>query len=391
MADDSFASLMKRAGERGVATGRRLHAGDVVQVRVMQIAGDSVFVDAGTPGDGRIPRSELSDEDGALLVAPGALLDAVVVDPSPNGPRFTASRRAILEERRKSGVKDLLARLQPGTDIDGTVRALNKHGAVVDLGGIDGFIHISELARHRVERPEDVVQPGEVVKVRVLSVEESDKGPRVKLSRKALEAVSPAAPGPAPDEVLKAKVVAATNGGLTISTAKGEGFLPLAELGLPPGGDHRRAFPPGRELEVVLVSNAGARPRFSATQVARVEERKNFRDYAKGGGGEAAPSFGHLGDLLRERLGLPPSEPEPPPAPPPAVTQARAEPSVPVRASVETASPVRAPQTPASVPASGAVPAARAEPRPPAPPPARRADPPPGVVRRKRPAGHDEP
>jgi small subunit ribosomal protein S1 len=364
MADESFASLMKKAGERGVATGRRLHAGDVVQVKVMQIAGDSVFVDAGTPGDGRIPRAELSDEDGELLVTAGAVIDAVVVDPSPDRPRFTASRRAILEERRKSGMKDLLARLQPGTDIDGTVRALNKHGVVVDLGGIDGFIHISELARHRVERPEDVVQPGEVVKVRVLSVEESDKGPRVRLSRKALEAPSPARI-PAPDEVLKAKVVGATNGGLTVSTAKGEGYLPLSELGMPPGGDHRRAFPPGKELDVVLVSNAGARPRFSATQVARVEERKNFRDYAKGGSTEGAPRFGQLGDLLRRQLGLP----DPPPAPP-AAPEASAAP--------RPAPPAAQPQKP--------VPAREAPPRaaPPAPAETRK-EPPAGVLRRKRP------
>lgn len=372
MADDSFASLMKQAGERGVATGRRLHAGDLVQVRVMQIAGDSVFVDAGTPGDGRIPRAELSDEDGELLVAPGALIDVVVVDPSPDRPRFTASRRAILEERRKSGMKDLLSRLQPGTDVDGTVRALNKHGAVVDLGGIDGFIHISELARHRVERAEDVVQPGEIVKVRVLSVEESDKGPRIRLSRKVLEAPAPTQ-AVAPDEVLKAKVVGATNGGLTINTAKGEGFLPLSELGLPPGGDHRRAFPPGKELDVVLVSNAGARPRFSATQVARVEERKNYRDYAKGGSTEAAPSFGHLGDLLRQRLGLPP-ESAAPAASPPVAAPAPVNPQPPVAPRPTAAAPAAARPAPASA-QSGSD--ARRQPTP-------RSEPPAGVVRRKR-------
>jgi hypothetical protein len=85
------------------------------------------------------------------------------------------------------------------------VRALNKHGAVVDLGGIDGFVHLSELARHRVERAEDAVAIGDSVKARVLSVEASDKGPRVKLSIKALAAPD-AENAPAPDEVLKATV-----------------------------------------------------------------------------------------------------------------------------------------------------------------------------------------
>jgi small subunit ribosomal protein S1 len=314
MSDESFASLMKEASNRGAATGRRLHPGDVVRVKVIQIAGDSVFVDAGTPGDGRIARSDLMDEAGELFVKPGMLLDATVVDARPDAPRFSVSRRAFLEEQRRAAQAEAAARVVAGAELEGTVSGFNRHGALVDLGGIEGFVHLSELAWRRVERAEDAVQLGERVRVRVVSVEESERGARVRLSLRALTAPDPAAT-PAPDEVLKAKVLASVAGGVTVTTPKGEGFVRLAELGLPPGADHRRAFPPGKELDVVLVTNAGGRLRFSATQVARVEERKNFRDYASG---SATPqgSFGHLGDLLRERLGLPPAEPEPPAAQP---------------------------------------------------------------------------
>jgi small subunit ribosomal protein S1 len=455
MAEDSFAALMKQAQDRGTTTGRRLTAGEVLKVRVMQIAGDSVFVDCGTPGDGRIPRAELENDAGELKVAVGAIIDATVMDPRADGPRlsvglgrrgtidtsalelartsgtpvvgkveravkgglevtiggiaafcpasqvdltYTAdltpfvgqelellvleirengrsvvvSRRALLEHRRKEAATELASQLVPGIDVEGTVKSLNKHGAVVDLGGIDGFVHISELARHRVERAEDAVTVGDAVRARVLSVEPSDKGPRVKLSLKALVAPD-AVNAPAPDEVLKASVVSVGPRGVMVKTSKGEGYVPLSELGLPPGADHRRAFPAGKEFDVVLVSGAGGRARFSVTQVSRVEERRNFRDYGKDGSGPPGRGFGRLGDLLRERLGLPPEQeppPEPPKSPPPPPPIAVSSAPVPAKAAP--------PSPPKPAPSAPPKPAPTS-----APPSSGRSDPD-GVVRRRK-------
>jgi len=467
MSEDSFAALMKRVEEQGTTTGRRVQVGEVLRVKVMQVAGDAVFVDCGTPGDGRIARVELENDRGELSVKVGSIVEAVVVDARPDGPRlsvgfgrrgmldtsslelartsgtpvvgtveravkggleitiggihafcpasqvelsYTAdlaryvgqelellvieirdggrsvvvSRRALLEEQRRKAATDLAATLVPGADVEGTVRTLNKHGAVIDLGGIDGFVHISELARHRVERAEDAVTVGDAVKARVLSVEPSDKGPRVKLSIKALVAPD-AASKPAPDEVLKATVVAAVARGVQVTTPKGDGFIPIPELGLAPGADHRRAFPAGKELDVVLVSNAGGRPRFSATQVSRVEERRNFRDYAKDGAAPGAPGFGRLGDLLRERLGLPPEETPEPAAPAPAEAP-RPSATEPNPAPSATAAPPAAEKSPAPAVAPSPVvaappPSAVAK----APPPATPRNDPPGIVRRRKP------
>jgi hypothetical protein len=219
-----------------------------------------------------------------------------------------------------------------------------------------------------VQRAEDAVTVGDAVRARVLSVEPSDKGPRIKLSLKALAAPD-AESKPAPDEVLKASVVSVGPRGVTVSTAKGEGYVPLTELGLAPGADHRRAFPAGKEFDVVLVSNAGGRMRLSATQVSRVEERRNFRDYGKEGGGPPARGFGNLGDLLRERLGLPP-EPEPAPEAPRAAPAPAATPPAP----------------PPPAPEAGKPPSAAAPKAPPAsvPPSSRRSDPD-GIVRRRKP------
>ena len=174
---------------------------------------------------------------------------------------------------------------------------------IVDVGGVDGFVHVSELAHRRVESPEDVVSVGDTVEVRVVSLEKTDKGLRLRLSMKARIAAEERARA-AKDEVLAGRVSGHVNGGVLVTTSKGDGLVPLRELGLPPGADHRRAFPVGKEADVVLLErDPNGRQRFSMTGVSRVQERQNYRDFAQspGGGG----SMGSLGDLLREKLNLP--------------------------------------------------------------------------------------
>jgi ribosomal protein S1 len=224
MATDNFASLMTTTGASDRAR-RRLSRGEVIDATVMQIAGEFVFVDVGTPSDGRIPRVDLLGADGKVRVAVGDRLRVSVVE-----PRFEGS----------------------------LLKALGQSAP-----------------------------PGEA---------------------------------PRPDEVLSGKVTRIEKFGLFVSTPRGDGLVPLRELPLPPGSDHRKLFPVGKELTlVVLDANAQGKLRFSATRVARVEEEQNFRDFAASAEAPAteaaAPAaqqtkkppvttgFGSLGDLLREKLG----------------------------------------------------------------------------------------
>ena len=393
MSKEDFASLMEASVKAGRGTGRRLKNGEVVEGTVVQVSGDSVFVDVGATKEARVPRSELEDREGNVRVKVGDKLRATVVDQSTDTPLLAValgrtgidlaglqtaletgtpvagkvtksvkgglevdvggvrafcpasqvelgyaadlapyegqtfefkvielrdggrsvvlSRKALLELERRAREDALRETLVAGADLEGTVASLSKHGAIVDVGGIDGFVHVSELSHKRVDRAEDVVNVGDRVAVRVLSVEQGDKGLRVRLSMKA-RVDAPEVVAPQVDEVLDAVVVKAVGGGVVVSTAKGEGLVPVGELGLPPGSDHRRAFPVGRELKVVVVQRDAARGRlrFSAVGVARVEERKNYRDFSGG----AAGTLGNLGDVLRKKLGLPEAPPEPPPA-----------------------------------------------------------------------------
>jgi small subunit ribosomal protein S1 len=240
-----------------------------------------------------------------LSVYEGQEFEFQILELRDQGRNVVVSRRALLEARREANVATAREKVVAGADLEGTVTNITKHGVVVDLDGVNGFIHISELASHRVDRAEDLVQVGGKVTVRVLGIEPSERGERIRLSMRQ-NSGAPAESAPAADEVLVGTVARAVGGGLIVRTAKGEGFVPVRELELAPGADHRRGYPVGKELRVVMVSRdaESGRMSFSVKGVAGVEERANFRTFAATPQSETGgASFGSLGDLLKGKFG----------------------------------------------------------------------------------------
>jgi small subunit ribosomal protein S1 len=94
------------------------------------------------------------------------------------------SRRAVLERERESMKEETLKVLEPGVVLEGTVKNITDYGAFVDLGGIDGLLHVTDMSWGRVNRPADVVQVGEHVKVVVLKYD-PERG-RVSLGMKQI-------------------------------------------------------------------------------------------------------------------------------------------------------------------------------------------------------------
>src|SRR5438874_12118963 len=81
------------------------------------------------------------------------------------------SRRAVLEEERREQRQQILDRLSPGVEVEGVISNIVDFGAFVDLDGIDGLIHISELSWSHVNHPSEVLQIGQTVKVKVLDID----------------------------------------------------------------------------------------------------------------------------------------------------------------------------------------------------------------------------
>jgi small subunit ribosomal protein S1 len=123
---------------------------------------------------GFIPASQVSlfrvDDLSTLL---GDKLPCVVTEANPQRGNLVLSHRAVLERERQEARARLLAELEVGQTREGVVRRLHDFGAFVDLGGVDGLIHVSQLSWDRVQHPRDVLQEGQHVKVRVEKVDKA--------------------------------------------------------------------------------------------------------------------------------------------------------------------------------------------------------------------------
>ncbi len=108
-----------------------------------------------------------------------------VLEYAPEKRQLVVSRAALLREEKERAQKEAWERLNPGDEVEGTVRSLTDFGAFVDLGGVDGLVHVTELSHRRVRHPKEVLQEGETVRVKILDMDEEKR--RISLSMKALQ------------------------------------------------------------------------------------------------------------------------------------------------------------------------------------------------------------
>ncbi|MCA9707900.1 MAG: S1 RNA-binding domain-containing protein [Myxococcales bacterium] len=285
-------------------------------------------VRSGTPVEGEVARAVKAglevDVGGVRAFCPASQVDLAyvaeleafvgqrhffrVLEVRDGGRSVVVSRKALLLAEREQKAAELAGRLEEGAELDGIVQSIQPYGAFVDLGGLQGLVHVSELAHGRVASPSDVVSVGESVRVKVTSIQSAASGKpkdmRISLSMKAL--VQPTGDEPAGSEgdVITATVVKVESYGVVVDTPAGSGLVPNGELALPPGSDPRRAYAAGDTLDVVLQRRepGTGRLRFSARAVEEAEARQNFRQFrqnqAKGG------KLGRLGDLGRLLQGI---------------------------------------------------------------------------------------
>jgi small subunit ribosomal protein S1 len=115
----------------------------------------------------------------------GRTLDAKIIELDKNRNNVVLSRRAYLEETQREQRDEFLANLKPGEIRKGVVSSVVNFGAFVDLGGMDGLVHVSELSWKHVDHPSSVVQVGDEVEVQVLDVDLDRE--RISLSLKATQ------------------------------------------------------------------------------------------------------------------------------------------------------------------------------------------------------------
>ena len=179
-----------RSGDRWARAQECLDAGEVLELDAVGYNRGGLLVDwDGLRGF--VPASHLSDftpfQDeeqrlSELAQRVGTRLKAKIIELDPQESRFILSQRMTTNEAQRRA--EALAEIKPGDICQGHVTNLCSFGAFVDLGGIEGLIHISELSWGRVDHPRDVLEGGQPVEVHVLNVD-PDEG-RVGLSLKRL-------------------------------------------------------------------------------------------------------------------------------------------------------------------------------------------------------------
>ena len=155
--------------------------GETITGTVSQVVKGGLVVEVGVRGF--VPASMITDhfvED--LNEFKGQELEFQIIEIEPSENRLILSHKAIVQAQRKEAAEKLFATLEIGSIVEGTVARMTNFGAFVDLGGVDGLVHISEISYDRVEKAADVLENGQKVNVKVLSVDQ-ERG-RISLSIK---------------------------------------------------------------------------------------------------------------------------------------------------------------------------------------------------------------
>ena len=186
----------------------------------------------------------------------GARYSFRIMEIKEKGKNIIVSRRVILEEEQEKKSKETLARLKPDLECDGKVMKVTDFGAFVDIGGIEGMVHISEISHGRINHPSEVLKPGQPVKVKVMKIETDREGrPKISLSVKALE----------PDswekgldfeegQIIQGKVSRLTDFGAFVEVAPGvDGLVHISEISYERVPHPSRFLHEGDRVEVLVM------------------------------------------------------------------------------------------------------------------------------------------
>lgn len=216
---------------------------------VVSVGAKGVVVDVGVRGF--VPSSHLDLEPVAdLKVYLGRTLELKVLEADPQRERLVLSRRSLLLREQRKQAQDLLSRLKPGETCTGKVTSITNYGAFVDIGGVNGLVHLSELSWRRVRKPSDVVSLGQEVEVEVLDVKAKKRRISLSIRRLTPDPLSQLTAG----EVHKGSVTRLVDFGAFVAIGELEGLVHLSEL-----AEYRVSTPdevvaPGDEVGVKVLS-----------------------------------------------------------------------------------------------------------------------------------------
>ncbi|MEH7236874.1 30S ribosomal protein S1 [Bacillus sp. JJ1562] len=278
---------------------QKFNSGEVFEAVVKDVVKGGLVVDLGVRGF--IPASLVENyyvEDFSDYKDKSLTVKVVELDREKN--RVILSHRAVVEEDQKNKKQQVLDSLSVGAVLEGTVQRLTDFGAFVDIGGIDGLVHISQLSHEHVSKPSDVVAEGQVIKVKVLSVDRDNE--RISLS------VKDTLPGPwenISDKLSVGNVVEGTvrrlvSFGAFVEVLPGvEGLVHISQISSKHIGTPHEVLKEGQAVKVKVLELNETEKRISLS-MKELEENVE-EDYSKYQQQEESSGF-QLGEVIGDQL-----------------------------------------------------------------------------------------
>jgi small subunit ribosomal protein S1 len=266
---------------------RKKENDDVVSGPVIEVVKGGLIIDIGLRGF--LPAS-LVELRRVRDLQPyvGRVLDAKIIELDKNRNNVVLSRRAWLEETQREQREDFLTNLKPGEVRRGVVSSVVNFGAFVDLGGMDGLVHVSELSWKHVDHPGSVVQVGDEIDVQVLEVDYDRE--RISLSLKATQQDpwQEFASNHRVGELVYGRVTKLVPFGAFIQVGEGiEGLVHISEMSAHHVDLPEQVVTPGEELWVKIIDLDLQRRRISLSikqaaegGVVAAEYQEHFGEHA---------------------------------------------------------------------------------------------------------------
>lgn len=228
-------------------------------------------------------------------------LKVKIVDLDKEQNRVILSHRAIAEEEEEAKKQQLLDSIEVGQVLEGTVQRLTSFGAFVDIGGVDGLVHISQLAHEHVDRASDIVSEGDTIQVEVLSIDRDNE--RISLSRKNT------LPGPwsgiesriSAGDAVDGTVKRLVDFGAFIEVEPGvEGLVHISQIANRHIGTPHEVLEEGQQtrVKVLDVNENEQRMSLSIRELEQEQEEEQYKQYAK----EDDQSSFQLSDIIGDKL-----------------------------------------------------------------------------------------
>jgi small subunit ribosomal protein S1 len=279
-------------------------SGEPVEGNVIEVVKGGLILDLGVRGF--LPASlvdirRVQDLDEFL----GQTLRCKVIELNRSRNNVVLSRRAVLEEERKEMRQAILDRLSPGDVVTGTISNIVDFGAFVDLEGIDGLIHISELSWSHVNHPSELLDIGQEVEVKVLDIDRERQRISLGLKQTQSDPWQQVIESYEQGDVVEGRVTKVVTFGAFIEVVPGvEGLVHISELAQHHVENPREIVSPGESVRAKIIEMDAERRRLSLSL-----KRVNGEDGSQNGDGEGGAALGLSEEVFTEETqGLPPEE-----------------------------------------------------------------------------------